>query len=69
MKSIMKYIKVMAKLVFIWCVLNVPMVLLLSIACWLTGYASAACTFSHILCFFWGIFTTLTIFKHGGLFQ
>lgn len=67
-KNLWKYIAMMAKAVFVWCMLNLPLIVLLKVVYWITGYNEVAKALLHVVSFVWGSFTAFVIVRHGGIF-
>lgn len=67
-KNLWKYIAMLAKTVFVWCMLNLPLIMLLKVVYWITGYNAVAKTLLHAVSAVWGIFTAFIIIQRGGIF-
>ena len=67
-KNLWKYIAMLAKAVFVWCMLNLPLIMLLKVVYLITGYNEVAKTLLHVVSAVWGIFTAFAIIQRGGIF-
>lgn len=67
-KNLWKCTVMIAKAVFVWCMMNLPLIVLLKVVYWITGYNEVAKTLLHVVSFVWGSFTTLVILRRGGIF-
>lgn len=55
-----------AKIIFVWCMINMPVCIVLDIIYVLTGFNKTVRGITFTLCFLWGLFTSQVILKKGG---